>query len=161
MKIVEINGKKYVECYGKARGKSWATIYYPLEKYKIEAQRKPKTEREILEKKCDELWSKLVKDDWGNQCAICGRKKGLNSHHLITRSNKRFRWDVSNGICLCAEHHTLSSKISAHKTPDVFYKWLDENYPNYYNKMLINKMAKPQKQDMKAVYLYLKNWRKK
>lgn len=78
---------------------------------------KTKTRKSTLANKCDDKWSKLVKLAWGGKCAYCSTTKGLNSHHLFTRTNYSTRFDLDNWICLCVAHHTFSSKFSAHKTP--------------------------------------------
>lgn len=77
-----------------------------------------------IEGKLDQAWSKLVKLRAGMECEYCGTKvKQLHSHHLFTRSRKATRWDVKNGICLCASHHVLGN-FSAHKSPLEFSQWL-------------------------------------
>ena len=69
-------------------------------------------------------WSELVKikADW--KCEYCGTTKTLNSHHVFTKKNRATRWDVENGICLCASHHTLGN-FSAHGSP-AFADWMKE-----------------------------------
>ena len=87
----------------------------------------PKTKkRKSLLKICDELWSKLVKIRAGFRCEYCWTDKGLNSHHVRSRTNYSTRYNLDNGICLCALHHTLSSTFSAHKTPLEFVEWIKE-----------------------------------
>ena len=155
--VIKIDGIEYRYCYVKARGTSWSYGYYP-ESGLIEAKakkRKP-TERQKLSDTCDKLWSEIVKKHWDNKCAICGATDNLNSHHIITRSEKNLRWDVRNGICLCALHHTLSAKLSAHKTPQAFNDWLYSNYTEIVEHLIVEGQAKPKKQDMKAVYAELK-----
>ena len=83
--------------------------------------------------KLDDAWSLLVKLKAGNQCEYCGkeayinkngRKVGLQSHHIYSRSKRSTRWSLINGCCLCPSHHTLNSKFSAHKTPTEFTMWI-------------------------------------
>ncbi len=82
-------------------------------------------QRKGIDKKLDDAWSKLVKLNAGLQCEYCGTQvKQLHSHHIYTRSKKSTRWDVNNGLSLCAGHHVLSSTFSAHKTPVEFTEWL-------------------------------------
>ena len=86
-------------------------------------------QRKGIDKKLDDAWSELVKLKAGNKCEYCGadrKVKQLHSHHIYTRSNKAGRWNVSNGVALCAGHHVLSSSFSAHKTPVEFTRWLDK-----------------------------------
>ena len=78
-----------------------------------------------IDGKLDEAWRVLVKLRAGKKCEYCGTTtKQLHSHHIYSRSKKSTRWDVKNGICLCAGHHVLSSTFSAHKTPLEFTVWL-------------------------------------
>ena len=79
-----------------------------------------------IEKKLDDAWSKLVKLRAGLKCEYCGStSRQLHSHHLYTRSRLSTRWDVENGISLCATHHVLGN-FSAHKSPREFNEWLDQ-----------------------------------
>lgn len=73
----------------------------------------------------DLLWGELVKIRAGLKCEYCGKTNSLNSHHIFSRSNMSLRWDVNNGICLCASHHVLGL-FSAHKSPLEFAEWLRE-----------------------------------
>ena len=75
----------------------------------------------------DQNWAYMVKELAGNKCEYCGKTDQLNSHHIFSRSNRLLRWDVTNGICLCAGHHTLKSDFSAHKTPADFIEWVKEH----------------------------------
>lgn len=80
-----------------------------------------------IDGKLDIAWAKLVKLRAGMKCEYCGTElKQLHSHHIFSRSKKSTRWDVLNGICLCAGHHVLSSTFSAHKTPLEFTYWLEK-----------------------------------
>lgn len=77
-----------------------------------------------IDGKLDDAWSKLVKLRAAMKCEYCGTKvRQLHSHHIYTRSRKSTRWDIKNGICLCAYHHTLGN-FSAHKSPMEFTEWL-------------------------------------
>lgn len=87
--------------------------------YKNKNIKKPKHEN------LDTLWSKKVKEKAGNKCEVCGKETGLNSHHIFSRSNKRVRWDLDNGICVCVLHHVFGL-FSAHKSPIEFAEWLKE-----------------------------------
>lgn len=77
-----------------------------------------------IDKKLDDAWSLLVKLEAGLKCEYCNVQSPLNSHHIFSRSNVSTRWSITNGICLCVGHHTMSSKFSAHKTPTEFTKWI-------------------------------------
>lgn len=77
----------------------------------------------------DKEWSAMVKVLGGNQCAVCGSKERLNSHHLIPKEISEYRHDIINGICLCPKHHRFSFKLSAHQNPIAFLLWLENNHP--------------------------------
>lgn len=60
-------------------------------------------ERSLLEYKA---WAKTVLKRDGYCCAICGNKKGKEAHHIYPwRDYPDRRYDVTNGITLCADHH--------------------------------------------------------
>jgi predicted restriction endonuclease len=88
-------------------------------------KRKVKTAKQKLEDALDTAWSKLVKLEGGNKCAVetCQKTKYLNSHHIYSRGKHSVRWDTINGICLCVGHH-IGFNFSAHKTPASFIEWL-------------------------------------
>lgn len=97
--------------------------------YKDITLKKPKLER------LDNLWSKKIKIVAGNKCEYCGKTTGLNSHHVFSRSNKRVRWDLDNGVCVCVLHHVFGL-FSAHKAPIEFLEWLKEKRGNeWYNRL--------------------------
>ena len=81
------------------------------------------TKRKKLIKACDDLWSEIVKLRASGRCEMCGKNSYLNSHHIFSRNNYSTRWDISNGVCLCAGCHTLTTN-SAHKAPADFVEWI-------------------------------------
>lgn len=96
--------------------------------------KKPKKRKANL-KLCDRLRSKLIKLRANWRCEYCWSTTWLNSHHLFTRNNYSTRFDLDNWICLCAFHHKLSTKFSAHGTPMLFDEWIiserwQERYDN-------------------------------
>jgi hypothetical protein len=51
-------------------------------------------------------WKQSVLAKFGKSCFYCGSKDGLHCHHIVHWStDKGRRFDVNNGIVLCAEHH--------------------------------------------------------
>ena len=89
---------------------------------------KPKSKNPSLRTvniKLDEAWSLLVKVRANFKCEYCGSEQTLNSHHIYSRANISTRWNPTNGICLCVNHHTFSNKFSAHRTPIEFTQWLE------------------------------------
>ena len=91
----------------------------------------PKTKKPLtkgkLSKKLDEAWSLAVKKKAGYKCEVCGIGESghLNSHHIVGRRNRRVRWDVRDGVCLCVKHHKFGIE-SAHEDPLWFREWLED-----------------------------------
>jgi len=54
----------------------------------------------------------------------------LEAHHLIRKANELTRNDPLNGVMVCSKHHRLDPKLSAHKGPKGFAKFLNDNYPD-------------------------------
>jgi len=113
-------------------------------------------ERKKLVKKLDIMWSELVKKRAGNKCEYCGKSEYINSHHIFSRSSRSVRWDVDNGVCLCAGHHVFSSTFSAHKTGMEFAAWIIERRGDgWYNKLRL-KAHTASKPDFEELYKTLK-----
>ena len=131
--IIEIEGVMYQKRRVKAYGlPGYVEGFYP-EQIAIEKKKDTgkKSERAKTVDYLDGMWSDLIKRIGGYKCAVCGRTTDLNSHHIVSRSCERLRWDKRNGIVLCGGHHTLDGdrllKMSAHKYPAKFQAWYREN----------------------------------
>jgi hypothetical protein len=85
-----------------------------------------KTTKKGLTKKLDKAWSRHVKIRAGNKCEVCGSSLNLNSHHIVSRTNRRLRWELYNGVCLCVKCHKFGN-YSAHNNPVFFQAWLKQN----------------------------------
>jgi 5-methylcytosine-specific restriction endonuclease McrA len=96
----------------KVRGKT-------QEKGKAKKKYKRKSKYAIAKSTVDKKWALVVRLMAG-KCALCGKTEGLQAHHIISRSNHAVRWNLDNGVALCALHHTFGNKLSAHKTPMEF-----------------------------------------
>jgi 5-methylcytosine-specific restriction endonuclease McrA len=83
----------------------------------------------------DKEWSRICKERDGFKCVICGETKLLNSHHIIVREIKEFRWDIDNAITLCAGCHQFRRTISAHSNSFAFHEWFIKNRPEQYKKL--------------------------
>ena len=91
-----------------------------------------KPSRKTLINKLDKAWGLTVRERANNLCEICSRP-GNNPHHIIGRRNHSLRWDLKNGICLCAGCHTFGTK-SAHQNPLWFLDQLDKGVLEYLRK---------------------------
>jgi len=85
-----------------------------------------KPSRKTLKTKLDKAWSIAVKKRAGNVCEVCKSSKSLNAHHIVGRRNLRLRWELYNGVCLCAKHHVFGMN-SAHQNSEWFHFWLEEH----------------------------------
>ena len=112
---------------------------------------KKKRKKNSLNKLLDSLWSKAVKLLAKERCEYCGSTEHLNSHHIIGRRNFGVRWNVNNGVCLCALHHQFSSKFSAPQTPTTFSDWIQKKRGKewYSQLIMMSTLIKPDKEETK------------
>lgn len=85
----------------------------------------------------DQLWSLAVRTDWNHQCAVCG-KRPVEAHHLIPRANYATRFDLWNGIALCANHHNFNPEISPHMNAAGWLNWLEREHDHIHEWYLEN-----------------------
>lgn len=102
---------------------------------KITKKELKRLEKREINKK-DKEWREKVKARDNSQCVICDAIKFVHTHHIIPREVKEFRWNIDNGICLCARHHKFSRDISAHGNPLMFIRWLDINRGKQLNNLM-------------------------
>lgn len=76
----------------------------------------------------DQLWSRAVRSDWNNCCAICG-SSACEAHHLIPRQHEEMRYDLRNGIALCVQHHKFDPAYSPHQNAAGWMEWLTDTHP--------------------------------
>lgn len=96
-------------------------------------KRRKRTNAKVPEKRrlkgfADGLWSLAIRDDWNNTCAVCGSGK-CEAHHLIPRTHYTTRYDLRNGIALCAPHHKFDANISPHLNAAGWLHWLKNHHP--------------------------------
>ena len=80
----------------------------PKPKYKEEKRLKKK-----IEKKCEQLWFKLVLQKYGSKCENCGETKNIQAHHFFPKRNYAIlKFVVENGVPTCKschfKHHHLN-----------------------------------------------------
>ena len=102
-------------------------VGYTATAIKLFAHKKYKDESE-------KLWAAEIKSVGG--CEICLSDYDLNAHHLLPKSIwTNLDRDLSNGICLCADHHLLNVQISPHNnlvSAEEFLRWLEEYRPGQF-----------------------------
>src|SRR3990167_5641399 len=73
-----------------------------------------------LKKKCDLLWSLLVKKvGRGERCDRRPPSVQLQSAHIFSRRYSHIRHDLSNGLSLCSGWH-----FYVHQNPVAFSRWV-------------------------------------
>lgn len=80
----------------------------------------------------DKLWSIAVRSDWMWKCAVCGSTP-CDAHHLIPRANEATRYNLRNGIALCATHHQFDPHVSPHQNAAGWMQWLRDHHPLRYD----------------------------
>ena len=82
-------------------------------------------------RRTDILWSDLVRGAHERTCELCGDSGKTNAHHLLPKEKYHlFKYNLRNGICLCA---FKCHKMIAHKNPIFFLSWLEKNKPDQYS----------------------------
>lgn len=76
----------------------------------------------------DALWSRAIRADWNHKCAVCGKGQ-CEAHHLIPRQFEATRYEMRNGIALCARHHQFDADVSPHQNAAGWLAWLKANQP--------------------------------
>ena len=84
----------------------------------------------VLRSHADRLWSLAVRIDWNHRCAACGNPE-VQAHHLLPRHYTATRYELRNGIALCATHHTLGPD-SAHQNGPAFDRFLEKSHFGVY-----------------------------
>lgn len=84
---------------------------------------KPKTDRQKLFKRLDDLTSDICRDRAEGFCHRCGGI-GIEPHHLFGRHGS-VRWDLDNLYWVCRECHDW---IHAHREEYNAYMWLEMGF---------------------------------
>ena len=93
-------------------------------------KRRKRSDKTKARNRNDRVWSEIVRVRDGG-CIIGDVECAgyLNAHHLIPRQRRATRWELDNGVTLCAKHHVFDSALSAHGAPLAFAEWLQANLP--------------------------------
>jgi len=106
------------------------------------AKRRKRTNRNVpakgrLRDIADQLWSIAVRGDWNWNCAVCGHRK-TEAHHLVPRQHEATRYELRNGIALCAGCHQFNPDVSPHQNAAAWLKWLEATHPDIFDWYLAN-----------------------
>ena len=111
-------------------------------------------QKKALRTRADTLWSYAIREDWAWECAVCGDTFNLQAHHLIEKSRcNALRYEMRNGICLCATHHTYDSVCSPHAGPIGFTLFLQRNHPHIVEWVEENNHQRPTESVSQGWYL--------
>lgn len=77
----------------------------------------------ILE--CDKYSRELCFERDGHKCVRCGKDKGIQWAHVISRRHLSTRWDLDNCLTLCAGCH----KFWWHDNPREAVEWFAAKFP--------------------------------
>lgn len=109
---------------------------------KKKTTKKATKKRVNWKKKADDLWSLIIRTHYG-RCEICDKKAfktkaglkvgGMNAHHVISRTNLLWRYDLLNGMCLCIRCHLYRADCSPHARSitgiTAFIDWMQDDKP--------------------------------
>lgn len=105
----------------KAREKKEASRLKKLDR-RLKSKKYQDGERKKLIKKCDAVFSKLIRAR-DQRCLHCGKgpeQAQLHCSHVYSRKNLSVRWDEMNAKALCAYHH----RRFWHEQPKEALEWL-------------------------------------
>ena len=81
------------------------------------------------------LWAKHVKQR-DKCCQICGKTDGrLHTHHIIPKQFIKYKYDITNGILLCFQHHVMT-RLSVHQNAIWFSEWMRKNRPEQFKQIM-------------------------
>jgi hypothetical protein len=102
-------------------------------------------------------WSKEVRGQYDNKCAICGCGGKIDAHHILDKMVfKELRHDPLNGIALCPKHHKFSVE-AVHNNPIFFIQWLEENEPTKYEYLLKRQWDIKEQKKKEGILLFSEN----
>ena len=82
--------------------------------------------RKKCKKEATGLWGREIMSV--GKCEICSATNDLNPHHLLSKAVwPHLRFDLSNGICLCSDHHMMNRDVCPHGSlpaMEMFLEWL-------------------------------------
>lgn len=85
--------------------------------------------RYLLYGKSQKKWSRKVHEKHGFKCFICNSNKNIEAHHIESwSSDKEKRFDLSNGVTLCKNHHLKFHKKYGfgYNNSNQFLKYVNE-----------------------------------
>jgi predicted restriction endonuclease len=93
---------------------------------------KPKKKKwSVSETSLDNLWRKAIRKKFHGRCGLCG-EPGTEAHHVVRRAKKVLRWEIRNGVLLCASCHryadTGQGRRAVEALVDTDYLFASEQY---------------------------------
>ena len=124
---------KLLESYSKARVQF---VMYDLFEYEHDSSddelSREEASKKELENRKDDIFRKNVKERYNNECIISGTDMACDVCHLIpfSKSTKKEKYDVNNGIVLRSDIHTLFDTGDIKINPDTMMVELSEKILN-------------------------------
>ena len=92
-------------------------------KRKTKLKKAKTTSKAKLAKRCDKLWSEIIRKR-DKVCQKCGESKMLQASHIMPRTYRATRWDLENGKALCWKCHFTFW----HKNPLEASEWFNAKF---------------------------------
>lgn len=106
--------------------------------------------KKTFDTKLINLWAIIEKQRNNWHCPICGSNGRQNTHHLISKAVRKFRYDPKNAISLCSRCHSFDPYLSAHMAPWAFEEWMNTNRPEQYCWWVENRKTKDDEFEQKT-----------
>lgn len=92
-----------------------------------------KAKRSTLSNRADKLWSLKIREK--GYCEAAGKdgitcSGNLQGCHIFGRRYRATRWDLRNGLCMCAAHHYWYTG-----RPELWYSFINWNYPDRWDEL--------------------------
>jgi hypothetical protein len=111
-----------------------------------------KTPRSTLKRRCDKLWSLIIRASNGGRCKLQGKDHvrcggPLQAAHCFGRGKGSVRHELWNGWPLCAGHHIWYTKNPSDWFARLLEEWGEDTYQE---RLLYSRFLAP-KQDYAAI----------
>lgn len=114
--------------------------------------------------KAKALWQELIHIQWDHRCAKCGKplrykEDGVTEgtgHHLIKKRVRHLEFRPENGMLLCNHCHNHAEDAPHNHSPELFEKFLEEDYPEIYAWVEEHRYEDGKKPDYQEVCIELK-----
>lgn len=96
-----------------------------------------------------------MRDRANGICEWCGSSRYVQAHHIIGKQYKPLRFELLNGVALCAGKCHKFTPHAVHQNPILFVEWLKSARPESFKFLLKFDLEKEYKEDLNKIYLEL------